>query len=58
MRGYIQSTNVHIRRLIKRFQELEQFDTDDQEAIIKVIDAMIMKNKIEGAMSPLDSRAE
>lgn len=53
-----QKSDLHNTRLIKRFQELEQFDTDDQEAIIKVLDAMIMKNKIEGAMSPLDNRAE
>ena len=41
-------------RLLKRFQELENFDTEDQEAVIKVLDAMIMKHKMEGAMSPLD----
>ncbi len=45
-------------RLIKRFRELEQLDTDDQETVIKVLDAMIMKIKIQGAMSPLDSHPE
>jgi len=27
----------------------------NQETVIKVLDAMIMKNKMQGAMSPLDS---
>lgn len=38
-------------RFLKRFKELEGFDADDQEAMIKVLDAMIMKNKVQGAMS-------
>ncbi len=45
------SYSLHNKRLIKRFQELEQFDVDDQEAVIKLLDAMIMKNKVQGAMS-------
>ena len=49
---------MHNTRLIKRFRELEQFDADDQENVNKVLDAMIMKNKIQGAMSPLDSHPE
>lgn len=49
---------LHNTRLIKRFRELERFDNDDQETVIKVLDAMIMKNRILGAMSPLDSRPE
>lgn len=53
-----QISDLHNTRLIKRFQELEQFNSDDQETIIKVLDAMIMKNKIEGVMSPLDSHPE
>jgi transcriptional regulator with XRE-family HTH domain len=51
----LQECSLHNTRLIKRFQELERFDADDQEAIIKVLDAMIMKNKMQGALSPLDS---
>jgi transcriptional regulator with XRE-family HTH domain len=50
--------SLHNTRLIKRFRELEQFDADDQETVIKVLDAMIMKNKIQGAMSPLDTHPE
>lgn len=43
-------------RFLKRFKELEGFDADDQEAMIKILDAMIMKNKVQGAMS-LDEKA-
>ena len=53
-----ENNSLHNTRLIKRFRELEQFDADDQETVIKVLDAMIMKNKIQGAMSPLDSHPE
>ena len=41
-------------RLFRRFRELEQFDEDDQETVIKVIDAMIAKRRIEGAIQPMD----
>lgn len=50
-----QQFSLHNTRLIKRFRELERFDAEDQEAIIKVLDAMIMKNKMQGALSPLDN---
>ena len=49
--------SLHNVRLLKRFNELEQFDIDDKEAVIKVIDAMIMKNKVQGAMAQLDRKA-
>ena len=49
---------LHNTRVIKRFHELEQFDADDQETVIKALDAMVMKNKIQGTMSPLDSHPE
>jgi hypothetical protein len=42
--------------LIERLQELESFDSDDQEAIIKLIDAMIVKRRVEGAVTPIDRR--
>jgi transcriptional regulator with XRE-family HTH domain len=53
-----QDCSLHNTRLIKRFRELERFDAEDQETIIKVLDAMIMKNKMQGAISPLDSQPE
>lgn len=41
---------IHNTRLIQRFQELEEFDSDDQETVIKLIDAMIVKRRVEGAV--------
>lgn len=41
-------------RLIERLQELEGFDHDDQETIIKIIDAMIVKRRVEGAVAPIN----
>jgi len=49
---------LHNLRLLERLRALEQFDAADQETVIKVLDAMIMKNKIQGAMSPLDNHPE
>jgi transcriptional regulator with XRE-family HTH domain len=45
---------LHNMRLIERLQELETFDSDDQETIIKMIDAMIVKRRVEGAVAPID----
>ena len=47
---------IHNTRLIQRFQELENFGPDDQETVIKLIDAMIVKRRVEGAIT-LDKRA-
>ena len=41
---------IHNTRLIQRFQELESFNTEDQETVIKLIDAMIVKRRVEGAV--------
>ncbi|MFS1522782.1 helix-turn-helix domain-containing protein [Microbulbifer sp. 2304DJ12-6] len=46
---------LHNRRLMERLKELEQFDHEDQETIIKMIDAMIVKRRVEGAISPIDN---
>ena len=45
---------LHNTRLVKRFHELERFDVEDQDAILRILDAMIMKNKMRGAMEALD----
>lgn len=37
-------------RLMERFRELSTFDADDQEAIILLIDAVIVKHRVENAM--------
>ncbi|MEN8133202.1 MAG: helix-turn-helix transcriptional regulator [Pseudomonadota bacterium] len=49
-----QKQRLHNIRLIERLKELEGFDNDDQETIIKMIDAMIVKRRVEGAVAPID----
>lgn len=44
----------HNLRLMERLKELEQFDSEDQDTIIKMIDAMIVKRRVEGAVQPFD----
>jgi len=44
-------TELHNNKFIKRFQELEHFDVEEQDAVLKILDAMIMKNKMTGVMS-------
>jgi transcriptional regulator with XRE-family HTH domain len=41
---------LHNRRLVERFRALESFHHEDQEAVIKLIDALIVKNRVEGAL--------
>jgi len=48
---------LHNLRLLERFQALEEFNAEDQEAVIKLIDAMIVKNKVEGAINPFAQKA-
>lgn len=43
---------LHNIRLLERFKELEDFRAEDQETVIKLIDAMIIKNKVEGVIKP------
>ena len=37
-------------------QDVEIFDDDDQEMIIKMIDAMIVKHRVQGAVQPIDNQ--
>jgi transcriptional regulator with XRE-family HTH domain len=48
---------LHNLRLLERFRALEEFNAEDQEAVIKLIDAMIVKNKVEGAINPFAQKA-
>ena len=48
---------LHNLRLLERFRALEQFNAEDQEAVIKLIDAMIVKNKVEVAINPFAQKA-
>ncbi len=51
-----QQQTLHNIRLIERLKDVEKFDDDDQEMIIKMIDAMIVKHRVEGAVQPIDSQ--
>ncbi len=48
--------NLHDTRLAKRFKELERFQAEDKEAIIRILDGMIIKNKTQSVMSMDDAR--
>ncbi|WP_321419022.1 helix-turn-helix transcriptional regulator [uncultured Desulfobacter sp.] len=53
----MEDSPLHNLRLLERFQALEDFSNEDQETVIKLIDAMIVKNKVEGAIKPFGQRA-
>jgi transcriptional regulator with XRE-family HTH domain len=44
-------------QLLDRFKALESFCADDQQTVIKVIDAMIVKQRVESAMQPVGQSA-
>lgn len=44
---------LHNIRLLERFKALEEIRNDDQEAVITLIDALIMKHRVEGALKPI-----
>jgi transcriptional regulator with XRE-family HTH domain len=48
---------LHNIRLLERFRALEDFEAEDQDADIRLIDAMIVKNKVEGAITPFQKKA-
>ncbi len=52
----IEDSPLASSRLFKRFQVLERLTTEDQETIIKVIDALIAKQRMETALVPIDSK--
>ena len=44
-------------RLFRRFQAVEGFDREDQEAVIRLIDGLIAKHKMQTALTSLDDQA-
>ncbi|MES9904933.1 MAG: helix-turn-helix transcriptional regulator [Sedimenticola sp.] len=44
---------LHNQRLLERFKLLESFNVSDKETVINLIDAMIAKQRMEQAMSPI-----
>ncbi len=53
---YLLTGNLNDTRLAKRFKELEQFQTEDKEAIIRILDGMILKNRTQSIMTMDDAR--
>jgi transcriptional regulator with XRE-family HTH domain len=49
---------LHNVRLLDRFRALEAFPGEDQETVIRVIDALVCKHQVEGAMRPFEKRRE
>ena len=43
-------TNLH---LLERFRALQEADKDDQDTVVRVIDAMIAKNRVANALRPV-----
>jgi len=41
---------LHSTRLLDRFRALEGFQAEDQEAVIRLLDAMILKHNVQGAL--------
>ena len=42
---------LHNIKMLKRFQEIEHFDSEEQNAVLQFLDAMIMKHKMTGVIS-------
>jgi len=43
-------------RLLERFRALTQCEPDEQETVIRLIDAVIVKHRVESAVQPVDKR--
>lgn len=50
----VEDTPLASSRLFRRFQVLEALGNDDQETVIKVIDAIIAKQRMESALATVD----
>ncbi|VAW79698.1 hypothetical protein MNBD_GAMMA12-2072, partial [hydrothermal vent metagenome] len=46
---------IHNKRLIQRLQSIETFDSEEREVVIKVLDAMIAKHKMESTLKSMDT---
>lgn len=53
----MEDTPLANTRLFQRFQAVESFEQEDQEAVIKLIDAMIAKHRMSAALAPVDKQA-
>jgi len=46
---------IHNKRLIQRLQSIEEFDSEEREVVIKVLDAMIAKHKMESTIKSMEA---
>lgn len=53
----VEDSPLASNRLFKRFRAVEHFSDDDQEAVIKLIDAMIAKQQMQSALQSFDDVA-
>lgn len=49
---------LYNHRLLDRFRSLQLFNRDDQETVIKLIDALIFKYRVQGALHAADADAD
>ena len=47
---------LHNLRLLDRFRAVSDLNIEDQEAVIKLIDAMVFKKNVEGAFDPYEKK--
>ncbi|MCC6130257.1 MAG: XRE family transcriptional regulator, partial [Acidobacteria bacterium] len=40
-------------RLLERFRAIEDFPAEDQDAVLRLIDAMIIRNRVQGAIQSI-----
>lgn len=45
---------LHNVRMLERFRAMEELDHEDQEAVLKIMDAMIAKSKMKIAIKPFE----
>lgn len=50
----IEESNLANIRLFRRFQALEHLDQDDQQTVIRLIDAFIAQKRIVAVLTPVD----
>ena len=48
---------LHNLRLLERFKAMEDFAAEDREAVLTLIDALIVKARVEGAIRPFEKKA-
>ena len=52
----VEETPLASANLFRRFKALEAFSEEDKTTVIHVIDAIIAKRRVEGALQPVDQQ--